>query len=542
MIMYDFMYESNKNHLDEIALRYFGKKITFKELFEKIDEYAKALLSSGIKNGDSVSICCPTTPEMVYLFYAINKIGAVANLIDLRKDVKEIEYCLNICDTKAVFVYDAAVEKINKIVNNTKVQNIITVSATNCLPKPIQFISDPKLYLATAKKRKDKNRKYLELNEFLAKTDKNIEIVKAEYVKDKPAFVVYTSGTTGLPKAVVLTSDVANQKVHQYMTNGMIYKRQDVYLNVMPLFLAFGSIIGMHLPLTMGMTDELIPNYDMKKTLELLNKTKPQHLAVTPAAYVELINSKGFNKADFSNVYTWGCGGDGMNAAEENIINEKLAEQGSTQKVNNGYGASEIGAPFATQKDGVTKPGTVGNPLPGNNVMILDHETGEMLPNNVIGDVCMIVDAAMIEYKGKKDLTDATKIDLGNGNFGIMLKDAGYVDSEGNLVIKGRYEDTIIDKNGEYIWPVDIENMMMSTRMLQNCAAVSVAGETNALNMFAVLNNPEDKEIFEKIMENYIGDSINYNIVYLEKMLMNANGKIDRKKLREIYSTSSMKR
>lgn len=544
--MYDFLYESNKEHLNEYALRYFGKKFTFGELFENIDIYAQSLLSSGIKEGDTIAICAPTTPEAVYLFYAINKIGAVANLIDLRKDLKEIEYCLNLCDTKALFVYDGALEKLNKIVGNTKIESVITVSATNSLPKPIQFVSNPKQYISNIRKRKNKNRNFLELNEFLQKRDKNIEIPKADYEKDKPAFIVYTSGTTGLPKAVVLTSDVANQKVNQYMTNGMIYNRQDTYLNVMPLFLAFGTIVGMHLPLTMGMMDDLIPSYDMNKTLEIINKSKPQHLAVTPAAYIELINSKGFNKSDFSNVYTWGCGGDGMNAAEEEIINEKLAEQGSTQKVSNGYGASEIGAPFATQKVGVTKPGTVGNPLPGNNVIILDHETGEMLPNNVIGDVCMIVDSPMVEYKGNKELTDETKIDLGNGNYGIMLKDAGYVDSEGNLVIKGRYKDTIQDPNGNYIWPVDVENYIMSTRMVQNCAAVSIENQTNALNMFVVLNPGVDKEIFESTLNSILHDnnfnSFEYNIVYLEEMLMNSNGKIDRKKLRETYSNDTLNR
>lgn len=544
--MYDFLYENNKEYLEENALSYFGKKTTFKELFEKIDIYAQALLSSGIKSGDTVAICAPTTPEAVYLFYAINKIGAVANLIDIRKNQKEIEYCLNLCDTKAVFVYDGAVELINKIVKNTKVENVIAVSATNSLPKIIQFISDPKLYMSNIKKRKNKNRNYLELNEFLNKRNEKIEVIKSEYEKNKPAFVVYTSGTTGLPKAVVLTSDVANQKVHQYMTNGMIYNRQDTYLNVMPLFLAFGTIVGMHLPLSMGMTDDLIPKYEMEETLKIINKSKPQHLAVTPAAYIELINSKGFNKADFSNVYTWGCGGDGMNASEEDIINEKLAEQGSTQKVSNGYGASEIGAPFATQKEGVTKPGTVGNPLPGNNVMILDHETGEMLPNNVIGDVCMIVDAPMIEYKGNKELTDETKIDLGNGNYGIMLKDAGYVDSDGNLIIKGRYKDTVQDEMGNYIWPVDVENFIMSTRMVQNCAAVSIEDQTNALNMFIVLNEGVNNEEFEteinKILNENNFNNFEYNIIYLEKMLMNSNGKIDRKKLREMYSDNSRNR
>ena len=116
---YQFLRDNNEDNLDSIALKYFNLEISFREMFNKIDECARALVGIGVKEGDTVGICAPTTPETVYLLYAINKIGAVANLIDIRKKSDDIEFCLNIHDdsikpVKALFVYDGQVDRIIK--------------------------------------------------------------------------------------------------------------------------------------------------------------------------------------------------------------------------------------------------------------------------------------------------------------------------------------------------------------------------------------------------------------------------------------------
>lgn len=540
MSMFDFLYENNKDHLDDIALIFEMKKITYRELFENIDNYAKTLISNGVKEGDSVALPIPTTPEAVYLFYAIIKIGAVANLIDLRKPKEEITSCLNRCHSKMMFSLDIAEPKMVKAIEETEVENVISLSAVESLPTAVQFLYNPKQFI----KNKQKKVGIRSLKEFLSSKRNDIEYVFPEYKEDRPAFVVYTSGTTALSKAVELTSDTANTRVHQYMTNGMIYDRQDIYLNVIPLFLAFGVIVGLHLPLSMGMKDVLIPSYDMTKTLDYLKKWKPQHLSMTPASFVQLINSKGFDKLDTSMIYTWGCGGDGMSPELENIINTKIQEQGTLHKVSNGYGASEIGAPFSTQKDGLTVPGSVGAPLPGNNVIIYDHITKEILPANTIGDVCMIVDHGMNEYKENIEMTEKTRIEFPNGKIGIMLEDAGYVDENGNLFIKGRFKDALMDKEGEIVWPVDIENLVISTGLVKNCAAVSLNNQKDNIGIFVELNDniteTEFKNKFDLVLYEKNINSLNLEIHYLEKMLFNANGKIDRKTLSANYSTKTM--
>lgn len=535
MSMIDFLYENNKDNLNDIALIFENKQITYGELFEKVDEYAQALMGHGYKEQDVIALPLPSTPESVFLFYAINKIGAVANLIDLRKSNEQIKYCITQAKTKGMFALDMTEEKMLDVIKDTGINDIVSLSAVESLSKPIQFLFNPKQYINNKKQKEH----VVSLNNYLKNYDKSKKYEYPEYKMDRPAFIVYTSGTTNNSKAVVLTSDTANTRVHQYMTNGMIHSRQDVYLNVIPLFLAFGTIVGIHLPLSMGMKDVLIPSYDIEKTLQLIKKWKPQHLSLTPASYTKLINTPGFDKLDLSKVYTWGSGGDGINAEYENIINEKIAQQGSTQKLSNGYGGSEIGAPFSTQKEGVTVPGSVGIPLPGNNVIIYDHFTNEILPAGKIGDICMIVDHSMLEYIEKEELTNKTMHKFPNGQIGISLGDAGYVDEKGNLFIKGRYVDAAKNNNGQIIWPVDIENSIMSTKMAKNCAAITLNDDGTKIGLFVVPNDNIDKNNFEILLSDTMEKSnqlgIDYEVIYLNEMLISENGKVDRKKLRSMY-------
>lgn len=533
MTMYDFLYESNKNNLDDIALIFETKKITYRELFENIEKYANALVMNGYKDGDVIGLSLPLTPEAVYLFYAITKIGGIANLIDLRKDKEEIRHCIESTNTKCVFTLDMAKGLFTGL--GDKNLDVISVSAVESLPKFIQFLYNFKKHIKKEKKPKE----YRNLDNFLSKYDKSISIEVPKYRKNKPAFIVFTSGTTNKSKPVLLTADTANVRVHQYMNNGMLYNRQDIYLNVIPQFLAFGTIVGMHLPLCMGMKDVLISAFDMEKTVEYFKKYKPQHVSLTPAAYDEMYYTSGYEDLDLSNVKTWGCGGDGMSASQENISNQKSEEQGSTQKLSNGYGASEMGAPFATQKEGTTVPGSVGDPLPGNNVIIYDHYTHEILPYNHIGEVCMVVDGAMVEYIEREFETKATKTVFPNGKVGINLKDAGYVDENGTLFIKGRYGDEIIDKtNNSVVWPVDIENIIMGTGLVRTCAAISNGNDTDFSMFVTLIDNSNQQKFEEEIKKELmlsVYNQLSYNIVFLEKMLLNPNGKIDRKGLKDAY-------
>lgn len=531
--LYQFIYDNNCEHMNDNAIRFFGKNITYKELFENIDKCAKSLIANGIKKGDVVGICCPTTPEAIYLFYAINRIGAVSNLIDIRKNSDDIKHCLEVGNTKMLFVYDGEVDRIGNVAIENGIEKVVSVSPTLSLGKVFDFVSNPNSFIRNYIIKNNKNL-FENYNDFIKNGETINNIPDISYKENELAFIEYTSGSTGKPKAVELCNDTANARVHQYMNNGMVYKRGEVYLDIIPIFIAFGSIVGIHLPISMGLVDDLIPAYDGKKIFKIMKKNKPNHMTLTPASYIELI-SKRKGKIDYSKVHTFGCGGDGMNASEEIIINRNLTLNKSMEKISNGYGASEIGAPFSTQKNGVNVPGSVGIPLPGNSVIIFKHNTFEPLPYGEVGDVCMVVDYPMIKYRQMDELTEHTKIKLPDGRIGICLKDGGYVDEKGNLFVKGRYED-VIQKGNKTIWPVDIENYIMKTNMIKICAVAKDLSNVNDINVFAVPNDNFDENEFNKklfiLFHMFEIDNITCRINFIEDMPLTPSGKIDRKKLK----------
>ena len=540
MSMYDFLRINDEQNLDKIALNYLDKKYTYKELFEKIDTYAKALINLGVKKGDVVAIAMPSTAESIFLFYALNKIGAVSNLIDIRKSEKDIEYCVNSSNSKFAFIFDGILDKVLSKNVDLCVEKIIPLSlfeSSKKLLKPIyKTISQMKNCTKVMKREK-----ILNFKEFITGSKNVTNIPEYEYDSNALGFIEYTSGSTGFPKIVNLTNGSANARVFQYMNGGMQYKTGDKYLDIIPIFIAFGSVVGIHLPLTLGMEDIVIPAYSIKNTTKLLKKYKPNHQTFTPASYINLVHSKSIDKIDLSSIQTNGCGGDGTNATCEKIIDEKMKEHGCKTFMKNGYGGSEIGAPFSTQTDDAKKYGSVGIPLLGNNCVIFDHFTHEPLGYNQIGDICMCVEHPMIKYGNNDALTEKTKILLPNGQYGIMLGDAGYIDEDGFLYVKGRYDDIIskneIDKE-KFIYPVDVENMIMKSRVVKTCAVVKSCNSSQIV-LYVVLEKNANKDDFTQYVQSVFHDILGfekhmYSVVYKKELLYTNSGKIDRKQLKKL--------
>lgn len=194
-----------------------------------------------------------------------------------------------------------------------------------------------------------------------------------------------------------------------------MYNVGDVYMDIIPIFIAFGTVVGVHLPLCLGMEDAIIPAYSDDQVIKLLKKYNPKHFTLTPQSYNFLINNPKFKKLDFSDKLTLACGGDGMNASENKKYNESLINSGCYVNINNGYGGSELGAPFSTERNGLHKNGSVGIPLPGNNIIIFKHDTFEPADYNEVGDICMVVNSPMVEYYNNPELTNKVKIKLSDG-------------------------------------------------------------------------------------------------------------------------------
>ncbi len=477
MTCYDYLYSCNSKYLDRIALSYFGRKISFSELFENIDLVAKSLKSFGVKENDIVTISLPNIPEAVYLFYACSKIGAIANMVDPRTSEKGIEEYINEVESKLVIIIDAYFYKVNNLLNKGVVNKIVAVSPAESLPLGLNLGYKVKDFIT---KLKGTNKKII-LNDDVNNWHKFIEKgknyngkSKCNYVKNRPLVIEHTGGTTGNPKGVLLSNENINSVVLQSVLTGIDMKREHTWMDIMPTFIAYGVGMGLHLPLTIGMETILIPQFDAKKFDELILKYKPIHMVGVPSYWGTIINSKKLSKKDLSYIIAPTVGGDAMDTTLEVNANKFLKEHNCKSKITKGYGMTEVTGGVAGTLEKNNEIGSVGCPFVKTVISIFDPETNEELGYNQHGEVCITGPNTMISYfKNEKATSDLLKVHT-DGKIWVHSGDIGYMTKDGNLFIVDRLKRMIIRYDGFKIFPSLIENVISSHNAIDSCKVVGI--------------------------------------------------------------------
>lgn len=350
--IYEYLWENNKDHLDDIALVYFGRKITYKELFENIDKVAKSFYAIGVKQGDIVAMCITNTPESVYCFYAVNKLGAISNMIDLRLSAPELLALLNELDNKFLVLLNTCYKNTSEIIEKSKIEQAIVITPFHSLPWPI---SRKNKYVS-------KNKKFMGYSEFI-KFGKNKQIITVSFGSEKTAVIEHTGGTTGVPKGVEISNKSMISVALQYKISGMHMHRGETFLCMVPPFILNGLCTCLNLPLSVCVAVKLIPQFNQKDFPKYL-KSKPEHVIAAPSWWERLSHNKHMKNMDLSFLLTAATGGDGINAENERKLNNFLKEHNSKSILLNGYGMTELGSSVCTGMNHCNCVGSIGIPLP----------------------------------------------------------------------------------------------------------------------------------------------------------------------------------
>lgn len=532
MSAYDYMVVNNNSNLDKNALNFYGIKITYEELLKNIDKITRSLISLGVKKGNIVTLAMANTPEMVYLFYALNRIGAISNVIDPRYSADEMKREINKVNSKYFITLADCYDTSRRIIEETNVEKTVYLTALESMPLPIKVVNKLK------NKIKSIDNNSISWNDFIKngkKIDKDINNI---YENDMPVTIVHTGGTTGEPKGVVLTNENFVAMANMHMHGGLDYEKDDKFLNILPPFIAYCLCNGINMPLTLGLEVTIIPQWDVPDFPMILDKYKPNHVLAGPILWDYVTKS---DIRDLSYLKTPVSGGDALNEELEKRINDFFKKKNCKSKVAQGYGMTEVSSAAVFSKQEANKIGSVGIPFIKNNVSIFDPET--LLEKNIgeEGEIWISSPTVMKEYYNNNIATEELKITTIDGNNWIRTGDIGKIDLDGNLYIVGRMKRMIV-RSGNKIFPANTENIVLKLNEIDNCAIVGIDDDIErkvpVIHIVLKKEIVESKEEIVEKIKKIISDNLpEFNIpvkfVFRESMPLTSINKIDFKKLEQ---------
>lgn len=542
MKVYSYFKEVNRSRLQDTALYYYGAKISVKKMILKIDHVADALDAIGVKKGDTVSMVSASTPESIYTFYALNKIGATLNAIDPRLDKKSVARMIKNSGSKVLICIDVAFPLIDAILTDIKQEHIVVQSAGTSLP-PIKRFA---LNLAVRSNVPYGKANIMSWDDFMDNS-KNGAAHEAEYDGDATVAICYTGGTTGFPKGVMLTNDSVNAVGFSFLHAGIVYKPNTRFLGIMPIFSSYGLVCGIHMPMIMQQELALIPRFSPIKMGEYIKKFRPQHMIATPAFYEILIDSEEMKDFDLSFMLTLGSGGDSMNAGLEDKLNEFMKTHNLRYPLAQGYGMSEVSAAATFCVNDRYKRGSVGIPCITTTIGIFDPETGEELGYNQPGEVCISGPSVMKGYYNNKEETEHVLRKHADGKIWVHSGDIGTVDEDGFVYIQGRVKRMITRFDGHKVFPITIESFIAEHEAVHSCSVIGVNDRERLQGQYPMavieLNSGIDvsrrdeicREIYAKCQEHLEQRGKPVAVVCIDEIPLTGMGKNDYRKLEKEY-------
>lgn len=533
----DMLFDSMKKHPSLIAYEYFGTLVTYDEFKEKIKECAKALSNLGIKKGDTVTICTPNVPQGLITFYALNYIGAIANMTHPLSSEAEIEFYLKDTNSIAVLTLDIFYEKVSKASINTNVKKIIVASVSEDMKKIMSSL----FWITKGRKipTVPKTERVIFWKEFIdgaKKVNKNVH----ENMKSKDlAVILYSGGTTGTSKGVMLTNLNFNALALQSAEMAKPNKEGDSILAILPIFHGFGLGVCIHTPLCIGMRVILIPEFKVQKYADLVKKYKPNFIVGVPTLFEAFIKSDLFKEEDsLKYITTVVSGGDNMSEDLKRKVNEFLDSKGSLGRVQEGYGLTESTGASCLAISGYNKGNSIGIPFPDVFYKIVYTGTMKEAPYGTEGEICITGPTVMKGYLNNTEETYNVLKKHSDGKVWLHTGDLGHMDEDGWVFFKQRLKRVIVS-SGYCIYPNYIENILKYNENIENCVVVGIDDprRVQKIRAYIILKNgvkhteEVEKDIYEHCKKSIAKYSIPHEFEYIKEFPKTLVGKVSFKTL-----------
>lgn len=538
--IYEYLMENNRDYPDDIALLYLGRKIKYGELFHQIDRTADAFSALGVRPGEIVTVALPSIPEALYVVYALNKIGAVSNMIHPLAGEKEILHYLNEVQSEVVVLFEGTYSIIKDSISQTKVKQAVVVSAGESLPfgvKQLYFLKTPRVKLP-------QRSVFQSWRDFLAA---GANTAAPSFQKDPHtmALISHTGGTTGEPKGVMCSDMSCNALMWQLLC-AFKFERQEISLNVLPPFVNYSLLESIMAMLAVGFIVVLLPKYEPNKFADYIKKYRPNQILSIPSYWEALLKIENIEKVDMSCFKHLYAGGEKMEPDVENELNNLLKRCGAKTQLYNCMGSTEMMAGATILYDSCYMPGSVGIPMVKVECKIVRPESEEEQTYNCEGEICFSGITLMMGYYNNQEETDAVVKVHADGKRWLHTGDLGFMDENGVLYVTGRIKRILMTKgrdgNITKIFPDRIEKAIYQHPAVELCCVVGIPDEEriNYPKAFVVTkagvikDNALTEELLHLCKDKLPGYMVPDEIEYRDDLPRTPRGKIDYRALEKM--------
>lgn len=463
---FDFVRTRNKDRLMSTAMEYYGRKFTYADLIVNVKKTAAAFRALGVKKGDIITVVSVMTPEVIYAFYAADRIGATLNLVDPRYSPEGIHDYIQEVRSRLLICLNVVYDRCEQAAKRTTVERVVVLSPADSLPLGLAIG-----YKAANPDRNRYHSNVLNWKKFIA-GGADASTSAEPYDPEHACVVVHTGGTTGSPKGVLLTDRNFNAIAQQFSAYDSLFRKGQSLMNIMPPFIAYGYACGVHLPLVLGLKVIIIPNLDPDKLGGLIWKYKPEHMFGVPAHYQQMAASHQLRNKDLSFIRNYAAGGDAISLGAEQTVNNFLETHNVEYPLAKGYGMTEVSSAATVAAGKVNKPGSVGIPMVNTLVSVFEPGTDKELPLGQRGELCISGPGVMKGYYDKPAETAAILRTHPDGRVWVHTGDIGYLDEDGFVYLDSRIKRLIIRHDGFKVFPSMIENVVSQHPAVHQCSAV----------------------------------------------------------------------
>ena len=460
-----------KEHPNSIAFDFMGKSTSYKDMVANIEKCARSLRTIGVRENDRVTSAMPNCPQAIYVFYAVNMIGAVANMVHPLSSEKELEFYINESESVTVVTLDQFYHKFEAIRENTCVVNIVIARIRDALSRPLRVG-----YMLT----EGRKIKKIPADAPVILWDEFMRLGKACFWKYRvkrgahdPAAILYSGGTTGTTKGILLTNLNFNALGQQVIATNPMFRPGDKMLAAMPLFHGFGLGVCIHTMLSHGGRCVLVPRFTAESYSRLITKYRCNFIAGVPTLYEALLRLPNMDNADLSSLKGVFSGGDSLSVELKKKFDRFLYDHKAVIQVREGYGTTETVTACCLTPVNKAKEGSIGIPFPDTYIKIVKPGTDEELPYGEEGEILLAGPTVMKEYIKHPEETAQTLRRHADGLTWVYTGDLGVMDNEGFIYFRGRSKRMIIS-SGYNIYPAQLENIFDAHELVQMSCVIGV--------------------------------------------------------------------